>query len=161
MFKKVYEHTVVIHSHSIVHCLLFFTKYELYECTNVRIKYCLLFKKVFSFEFLVYCFIVIIASLLHCSKNVYPVGYLFLFSLRCSMGLSYGVNCSTFIVHYLLHTVYYILHRSLFTADCRLPTVDCLLFYCISIYFYLFLFFISMFSFIVLCNNTLYFLILI
>ena len=68
------------------------------------------------------------------------------------MGLSYGVNCSTFIVHYLLHTVYYILHRSLFTADCRLQTVDCLLFYCISIYFNLFL----NFWFIVHCLSLLF-----
>ena len=68
------------------------------------------------------------------------------------MGLSYGVNCSTFIVHYLLHTVYYILHRSLFTADCRLQTVDCLLFYCISIYFNLFL----NFWFIVHCLSSLF-----
>jgi len=72
-----------------VHCSMFKNVYCLLFI--VQKVHSSLFKKVFSLLFIVYC-----SKKFKKFKKVYPVGYLFLFSLRCSMGLSYGVNCSMF-----------------------------------------------------------------
>ena len=108
------------------------------------------------FSLLFHCYYCFIASLFKKCLPRWIFVFIFtpLFNGIILRGELFYVHCSLFTSYCLLHTAPFIVH-------CRLPTVDCLLFYCISIYFYLFLFFISMFSFIVLCNNTLYFLILI
>ena len=91
------------------HVFIFFNLlFKKVHCSMFKNVYCLLFivqkvhsslfKKVFSLLFIVYC-----SKKFKKFKKVYPVGYLFLFSLRCSMGLSYGVNCSTFVVNIVIH----------------------------------------------------------